>query len=78
MPTSKFRIGDTITVRLNGMEAEEIIIEGVVEDVREGNPPNRTSTELPPDPYCYRLQGHPHYFRESSIHEEVKEVSMAA
>lgn len=71
---SLYNVGDTITIRLGAMEGEEIVITGVVVEVRLGNPP-RASALLPEDPYCYKLQGGPQYYRESSV---THPLSMAA
>lgn len=68
--TSLYCVGETILIRLGGMECEEISIEGVVEEVRSGNPP-RYSSLLPDDRYCYKLEGDPHYYRESSVVESL-------
>lgn len=68
--SSLYSVGDTILVRLGGMECEEITIKGVVEEVRSGNPP-RYSPLLPDDRYCYKLEGYPNYYRESSVVESL-------
>jgi hypothetical protein len=65
---SKYRVGDTITVRLGGMDLEEIVIKGEVEEIRQGNPPSKyVPTGLPSDPCCYRLKGIDAFYRESSV-----------
>lgn len=66
---SRFVTGDFLVVRLGGMDGEDLIDRGFIEEVISGNPPDATSQHLPEEPNCYRLEGRHQFYRESCVIE---------
>jgi len=65
--TAKYSIGDFLICSLGSFEGEEVIVEGIVAEVRDGSPPNHTSAILPVETYCYRFKGERLFVRESCV-----------
>ncbi len=70
--TSRYKVGDQITIRQAGYCFDEWFISGTVAEVRSGNPPNGRPCALPPSPYSYRLEGQTQFYRECAIVDGVR------